>query len=120
MSAMVFLVLMITGTLWLYLSINLSTLLLKQTDTFAQTITQQVASSLAEMVMADDQLAISIMLENLVLSSENIQHISIFNEKNKLIAEAQSAANGAELNSYQTRILFQDVKAGSVRLTLDK
>ncbi len=119
MSAMALLVLMITGTLWLYLSINLSTLLLKQTDTFAQTITQQVASSLAEMVMADDQLAISIMLENLVLSSENIQHISIFNEKGKLLAEAQSPVNGAELNSYQTPILFQDVKAGSVTLTLD-
>lgn len=119
MSAMALLVLMTTGTLWLYLSVNLTTLLLKQTDTFAQTITKQVASSLAEMVMADDQLAISIMLENLVLGSQNIQHISIFNEKNKLLAEARTPTNGAELSFYQTPILFRDVKAGSVTLALD-
>jgi adenylate cyclase len=119
MTAMALLVLMTTGTLWLYLSINLTTLLLKQTDTFAQTITKQVASSLAEMVMADDQLAISIMLENLVIGSENIKHISIFNEKDKLLAEAQTSIDDAELSFYQTPILFRDVKAGSVTLTLD-
>jgi adenylate cyclase len=121
MSAMAFLIIITTGTLWLYLGINFNTLLLKQTDTFAQTITHQAANSLAEMVMAGDQLAISIMLENLVLNSHNIHHIAIYDEKNSLLAEAltKNLNKGIELSHYKTPVLFQDVKAGLLTLTLD-
>ena len=121
MTAMAFLVVLTTGTLWLYLSVNLNSLLLKQTDTFAQTITQQAANSSAEMVMADDHLAIATMLESLVSTTSNIHHIAIFNDTDVLLAEAinKSPAPENELNQYLTPIYFQDVQAGTLKLSLD-
>ena len=121
MLAMVFLVVLTTGIIWLYLSFNLNNLLQKQSDTFAQTIIQQAANSSSEMVMADDQLAISTMLQNLVSSTSNIQHIAIYDEKNTLLAEAliQSPAKKVTVSHYKTPIIFQDVQAGLLTLTLD-
>ena len=122
MVAMAFLVLLTTGTLWLYLSVNLNSLLKEQSDTFANTITQQAANSSAEMVMADDHLALSTMLENLVKSTSNIQHIAIYNENNLLLAEALTkspSTHQTEISQYQTEIIFQDVQAGTLTLTLD-
>ncbi len=118
---MAFLVLLTTGTLWLYLSINLNTLLKKQSDTFAQTIIQQAANSSAEMVMAGDQLALATMLENLVSSTPNIQHIAIYNDGNKLLAEALTTkpSKETEISRYTTPITFQDVQAGRLTLSLD-
>ena len=121
MVAMAFLVLLTTGTLWLYLSVNLNSLLKDQSDTFANTITQQAANSSAEMVMADDHLALATMLDNLVTSTSNIQHIAIYNERNNLLAEALTKfpSNQIEISHYQTAIMFQDVQAGTLTLTLD-
>jgi adenylate cyclase len=121
MAAMAFLVILTTGTLWLYLSVNLNSLLKNQSDTFAQTIIQQAANSSAEMVMADDQLALATMLDNLVSSTSNIQHIAIYNDNNDLLAEAltNSPSKKIEITHYQTPIIFQDVQAGLLTLTLD-
>lgn len=130
------------GVLWGYLQLNFSELMQKQTDTFANTITQQAANSAAEMLMADDHLALSAMLENLVRTSNNILSISIQDDMNNTVALAfgdivNSGESAFELelvptrsltehlvdnrlsSDYQADIIFHDVKAGSIRLSLD-
>lgn len=121
MCAMAFLVVLTTGTLWLYLSLNLNTLLLKQTNTFANALTQQAANSSAEMVMANDQLALSTMLENLVSTTSNIHHIEVYDDANTLLAHASNSHDNLnpKLTTYRTSIPFQDVQAGTLILSLD-
>lgn len=128
-----------TGILWGYVQLNFSDLMQKQTNTFANTITQQAASSAAEMLMADDHLALSSMLENLVRSSDNILSISIQDDTKNTVALARGSAlksaadfpqaleNNTQANSsnennsidYQADIIFHEVKAGSIQLSLD-
>lgn len=110
------------GIIWAYLGHNLNHLLQQQTDTFANTITQQAADSAAEMVMASDQLAIMSMLDNLVAKNTSIRQMRVFDEKQQLIAQsplAQSTMEQKHLNRYSTPILFHDVQAGSISLVLD-
>lgn len=114
-----------------------------QTDTFANTITQQAANSAAEMLMADDYMALSAMLENLVRTSDNILSISVQDDANNTVALALGAVliptnvpvlgptlelpaaleNQVSIVSsssdYQANILFHEVKAGSIQLSLD-
>jgi adenylate cyclase len=114
-----------TGALWGYLQLNFSHLMQKQIDTFAYTITQQAASSAAEMLMADDNMALSAMLENLVRTSDNILSISIQDESNKTVVFALGSALESALESnndsrnYQANIIFHKVKAGTIQLSLD-
>ncbi|MFT4763847.1 MAG: adenylate cyclase [Oleispira sp.] len=113
------------GVLWGYLQLNFNTLMQKQVDTFAHTITQQAASSAAELLMADDYFALSSMLENLVRGSDNITAISIQDDTNTTVALAtNSPINGNTANevhsiNYQSDIIFHEVKAGSIQLSLD-
>lgn len=113
------------GVLWGYLQLNFNTLMQKQVDTFAHTITQQAASSAAELLMADDYFALSSMLENLVRGSDNITAISIQDDTNTTVAlTTNSPINGNTANevhsiNYQSDIIFHEVKAGSIQLSLD-
>lgn len=113
------------GVLWGYLQLNFNNLMQKQVDTFAHTITQQAASSAAELLMADDYFALSSMLENLVRGSDNITAISIQDDTNTTVALAtNSPINGNTANevhsiNYQSDIIFHEVKAGSIQLSLD-
>jgi uncharacterized membrane protein affecting hemolysin expression len=125
--SMIFVLCLAIGVLWGYLQLNFNALMQKQVDTFAHTITQQAASSAAELLMADDYFALSSMLENLVRSSDNITAISIQDDTNTTVALAtNSPINGngntaSEVHSinYQADIIFHEVKAGSIQLSLD-
>ena len=116
-----------TGVLWGYLQLNFSQLMQKQIDTFAHTITQQAANSAAEMLMADDYLALSYMLENLVRTSDNVLSISIQDDANNTVALALGtsliqhnyAIDDNSSIDYQADVIFHDVKAGSIQLSLD-
>lgn len=110
-----------TGITWIYLSSNLNNLLQNQSDTFAQAITHQAADSAAELVMADDLLALSSMLQSLVDKAQSIQHIAIYDENDQLLVQASTASPTLTLSisQYQVPIIFQDVVAGRVKLTLD-
>lgn len=121
MAAMALIVILTTGSLWLYLSINLNTVLQNQTDVFAHTIANQAANSSAEMVMADDQLAIASMLDQIVSKSRNIHHIAIYNDSKTLLSETLSTTTSkqSKLSHYQVPINFQNVQAGTLTLTLD-
>jgi adenylate cyclase len=135
------------GLLWGYLQLNFNDLMQKQIDTFANTITQQAANSAAEMLMADDHMALSSMLENRVRTSDNILSISIQDEANNTVALAFGSALGSAIepsvvsemlspvnggsfresgsirendsSNYQADIIFHDIKAGSIQLSLD-
>lgn len=116
-----------TGVLWGYLQLNFSQLMQKQIDTFAHTITQQAANSAAEMLMADDYLALSYMLENLVRTSDNILSISIQDDANNTVAlalgtslvEHNYAIDDKTSIEYQADVIFHEVKAGSIQLSLN-
>jgi len=136
-----------TGALWGYLQLNFSDLMQRQTDTFANTITQQAANSAAEMLMADDHMALSAMLANLVRTSDNILSISVQDDTNNTVALAlgavleqplkqslgpvlgpilkmpliqeDQAASISSSSAYQADIIFHKVKAGSIQLSLD-
>ena len=117
------------GALWGYLQLNFNELMQEQVDTFANTITQQAANSAAEMMMADDYLALSAMLENTVRTSDNILSISIQDDGDHTVAFALGNNANAMTNpltslkensrSYQADIIFHQVKAGSIQLSID-
>lgn len=110
------------GVIWAYLGYNLNHLLQQQTDTFANTITQQAADSAAEMVMASDKLALASMLDNLVSKNTSIREMRVFDDKDQLLAQSPQnvpAIQRVKRNHYQTPILFHDVQAGSISLVLD-
>lgn len=120
--AMAFTLSLTIGIIWAYLGHNLNHLLQQQTDTFANTITQQAADSAAEMVMASDQLAIMSMLDNLVSKNTSIRQIRVLDDKQQLIAQSpltRTRARPQNVNRYTTPILFHDVQAGSISLVLD-
>ncbi len=123
---------------WGYLQLNFNDLMQKQIDTFANTITQQAANSAAEMLMADDHMALSSMLENLVRTSDNILSISIQDDANNTVALALGSSLKSQLqpslvlesyagdtksnnnsSDYQADIIFHEVKAGKIQLSLD-
>lgn len=118
------------GALWGYLQLNFSDLMQKQIDTFANTITQQSANSAAEMLMADDYLALSSMLENIVRTSNNIRSISIQDETSNTVAlalgnnttnddTALHIGSMSQSSSYRADIVFHDIKAGHIQLSID-
>jgi adenylate cyclase len=110
-----------TGVLWGYLQVNFNSLVQQQTDTFAHTITQQAANSAAEMLMADDHLALSAMLENLVRSSKNIHSIAIMDDQRHVVSQAMGEHTEQMLFSktYQADILFHKIEAGFIQLKID-
>jgi adenylate cyclase len=123
------------GILWAYVQLNFNDLMQKQTDTFANTISQQAANSAAEMLMADDYLALSSMIENLVRASDNILSISIQDDANNTVALALNPTLELALESpgtlkthinsehsssdYLADIMFHEVKAGTIQLSID-
>ena len=123
--AMILVLCLSTGILWGYLQLNFSYLMQKQIDTFANTITQQAANSAAEMLMADDHLALSTMLETLVRTSDNILSISIRDDTSKTVALALGLGLKTHADSdnpssdYQASIIFHEVQAGTIQLSID-
>ncbi|OUR62260.1 hypothetical protein A9Q73_10510 [Bermanella sp. 47_1433_sub80_T6] len=117
--AMTLLLCLTIFTLWSYLQFDLNRLLQAQTDTFAHTISQQAADSAAEMVMADDQLALSSMLQGLVSKTQNIQNIAVYDEQHRVLAQAQASKTSDRVRSYEADILFHDILAGKIELSLD-
>ncbi len=118
MLAMSLLLCLTTVSLWSYLQFDLNQLLQEQTDTFAHTISQQAADSAAEMVMADDQMALASMLDSLVSKTQSIHSIAVFDHE-QLLAQAQGNNNSEQVRSYQADILFHDILAGKIVLSLD-
>lgn len=124
LMAMTLLVSLTIGVLWGYLGANFNHLLQQQNQAFAKTISEQLANSAAEMLMADDQLALSAMLENLANKDTNIEYLAIYNENNTLVSQAgalktQIEPTGTTQNVFHSDILFHQIHAGHLELKLN-
>lgn len=116
------------GTLWGLVSFNLSDLLVKQTDAFGSTIAKQVADAATEMVLADDLLSLNVIVTK-VAQSPSVESAVIFDRQNKVLAKAGTSDDPAkfaatpevpDFGTYRAPIVFQDVTAGYIDITINK
>ncbi len=116
------------GLLWVLVSYNLKDLLVKQTDAFGSTIAKQVADAATEMVLADDHLSLNVIVTK-VAQSPSVESAVIFDRQNKVLAKAGTSDDPAKFASnpevpdfgtYRAPIVFQDVTAGYIDITINK
>ena len=119
MLAMSVLVCLTTASVWVYVTYHLNDILTKQADIYATALTQQAANSAAELVMANDQIALVSMLDNLVGHTKSLEKISVFNHQNQLLSRASQDGSGLQSRDYQADILYHDVVAGRIEVSID-
>lgn len=119
MLAMSLLLCLTTASVWVYVSYHLNDILIKQADIYATALTQQAADSAAELVMANDQIALDAMLDNLVGQTKSLEKISVYNHLNQLLTSAKQESSGLESSDYQADILFHGVIAGRIEVSID-
>ncbi|KIU46594.1 histidine kinase [Pseudomonas putida] len=94
----------------------------EQADALGQSLTTQTATSATELLVSNDILSLNVLLGNLV-KNPLVAHAAIYSVDNRILAEAgQRPKNGllGEVEGlYQTKITFQDVTAGQLRISLD-
>ena len=111
-----------TSMLWFYLHMNLNDVLNRQADTFGNSIAHQMAESAAEIILADDHLALNAMLNNMIEQNNHILKIEVFDHNNEAISAVQKNLPLVfeQAAQYQVPIRFQDVIAGSLKIRVDK
>lgn len=94
----------------------------EQADALGQSLTTQTATSATELLVANDILSLNVLLGNLV-KNPLVAHAAIYNVDNRILAEAGQRPRNSLLGEaegvYQTKISFQDVAAGQLRISLD-
>ena len=94
----------------------------EQADAVGQSLITQTATSATELLVSNDILSLNVLLNNLV-KNPLVAHAAIFSPDNRILAEAgQRPKNGLLGDAqgvYETKISFQDVPAGLLRLSLD-
>ena len=94
----------------------------EQADAVGQSLTTQTATSATELLVSNDILSLNVLLNNLV-KNPLVAHAAIFSPDNRILAEAGQRPRGGLLGQtqglYETRISFQDVAAGQLRISLD-
>lgn len=115
---------------WLISNYTTQNLLRQQADNLGQTLAQQTATQLTELVLANDLISMNVVLGSLIENS-SIAEIEVLNINNELIAVAtgnqQTFSTIIPLPvplsrvqaEYVAPILLADSIAGSVRLQLD-
>jgi len=93
-----------------------------QADALGQSLTLQTASSATELLVANDILSLNVLLGNLV-KNPLVAHAAIYSVDNRILAEAGERPRNGLLGEaeglYQSKITFQDVTAGQLRISLD-
>ncbi|WP_426151434.1 histidine kinase [Pseudomonas sp. DC3000-4b1] len=93
-----------------------------QADAVGQSLTTQTAVSATELLVSNDILSLNVLLNNLV-KNPLVAHAAIFSGDNRVIAEAgQKPKPGLMTMSggvYETRLSFQDVNTGTLRVSLN-
>lgn len=116
---------LILSTLWFIVSIHLTRVLEHQLNLLGTTIATQTAGSAAELVLAEDLLSLSVIL-NQAVQADEIVFARIRDTKNKVLAESSGGRFPLEdklpdqLMMYTAPIRFQDVTAGYADIILDK
>nr|WP_290446770.1 histidine kinase [Pseudomonas guariconensis] len=94
----------------------------EQADALGQSLTIQTANSATELLVSNDILSLNVLLGNLV-KNPLVAHAAIYSVDNRMLAEAGQRPKNGLLGEaeglYQTKITFQDVTAGQLRISLD-
>ncbi|MGK0159932.1 histidine kinase [Pseudomonas mosselii] len=94
----------------------------EQADAVGQSLTTQTATSATELLVSNDILSLNVLLGNLV-KNPLVAHAAIYSVDNRILAEAGQRPRNSLLGEtegvYQTKITFQDVTAGQLRISLD-
>ncbi|WP_372873581.1 AhpA/YtjB family protein [Pseudomonas sp.] len=94
----------------------------QQAEALGTSLITQTASSATELLVSNDILSLSVLLNNLV-KNPLVAHAAIYSVDNRVLAEAGSRPNKTMLGEteglYSTPITFQEVIAGQLRISLD-
>lgn len=94
----------------------------EQADALGQSLTTQTATSATELLVSNDILSLNVLLNNLT-KNPLVAHAAIYSIDNRILAEAgqrpKNGLLGETQGVYQTKITFQDVTAGHLRISLD-
>ena len=94
----------------------------EQADALGQSLTTQTATSATELLVSNDILSLNVLLNNLT-KNPLVAHAAIYSVDNRILAEAgerpKNGLLGEAEGMYQTKITFQDVTAGHLRISLD-
>ena len=94
----------------------------QQADALGQSLVTQTANSAAELLVANDNLSLNVLLGNLA-RNPLVAHAAVYSPDNRVLAESGTRPSQGLLTAtdgiYSTPIRFQDVTAGQVRLALD-
>ncbi len=115
------LVLLILSAFWLLARDQLQQTLQIQSDNLGETLAAQTADTITELVLANDQLSLNVVLNQLA-RQEPIRYVAVFDVDNRVLASAGNppAARSGGLNAFYTaQISLQDSIAGTLRLSLD-
>ena len=115
---------------WLISNYNTQNILRQQADNLGNTLVQQTASQLTELVLANDLISMNVFLGDLARNS-SISEIAVVNINDEIISAARSQPSTANIiiplpitlnrvqAEYRAPIAVADSTAGYVRLTLD-
>jgi hypothetical protein len=82
----------------------------------------QTATSATELLVSNDILSLNVLLNNLT-KNKLVAHAAIYSPDNRILAEAGQRPKhgllGEAEGMYQSKITFQDVTAGQLRISLD-
>ncbi|EJN21423.1 putative membrane protein affecting hemolysin expression [Pseudomonas sp. GM78] len=94
----------------------------EQADALGESLTMQTASSATELLVSNDILSLNVLLNNLT-KNKLVAHAAIYSMDNRILAEAGQRPKHGLLGEaegiYQSKITFQDVTAGQLRISLD-
>jgi uncharacterized membrane protein affecting hemolysin expression len=94
----------------------------EQADALGESLTTQTATSATELLVSNDILSLNVLLNNLT-KNKLVAHAAIYSVDNRILAEAgqrpRNSLLGEAEGMYQSKITFQDVTAGQLRISLD-
>lgn len=113
------LLILVTSAFWLLSQNELKRSLVEYSDALGTTLAEQTATSIRELVLVNDVLALNVALTQIV-RDDSILHASIYDvDGNTLSSAGQDPTRSAAGMTYSANITVQDTIAGSVQLTLD-
>lgn len=93
----------------------------EQADALGESLTTQTATSATELLVSNDILSLNVLLNNLT-KNKLVAHAAIYSVDNRILAEAGQRPKPGLLGEtggmYQSKITFQDVTAGQLRISL--
>ncbi|MDR6610008.1 AhpA/YtjB family protein [Pseudomonas synxantha] len=94
----------------------------EQADALGESLTTQTATSATELLVSNDILSLNVLLNNLT-KNKLVAHAAIYSPDNRILAESGQRPKhgllGEAEGMYQSKITFQDVTAGQLRISLD-